>query len=663
MLPKLHAPMTKNFFFALLWLTGWASAFAQAEDPVLFTVADDPVRVNEFTYIYSKTNGEKADFSRASLEEYLDLYIKFKLKVRKARDMQLDTIPALKKELAKYRKQLADSYLVNKKVMQGLLEEAYERKKQDVALRHILFKVDAQAGPEKEAEALAKAEEAYREITQGKADFEAVAEARSEDPSSKSKGGSIGFQTALFPPGFYALETAAYTLPAGKVSEPIRTRAGYHLVQVDERRPARGEIEVAHILIRHDKEAPDRAKARIDSLYEGLENGARFEVLAREYSEDRRTAAQSGYLGFFGINRYQSSFEEAAFAIPSDGAYCRPVRTDAGWHIIKRISRRGIQPLSVVQSRLETQIRRDPRFEEAVDAMVADIQEQVGLVEYPEVLETFKGTLNDTFLTFRWQTPDPPSQKTLFELGSRKVSLGAFTDYLGKITRDRIRKKSVMEVEEAADFFYREFLKDEILRYEESKLEEKYPDFKNLMREYDEGILLFEATKMLVWDKAAEDSTGLANFFEAHREDYRWDKRARITEYQLANEARNRLPELLKYAAEREPEEVLAAFNSEDKIVLMMDQRIVEKGKGNMPKNLQWVPGAMSPPENLSQVRKQRFYKVEEVMDPRPKTLDEARGYVIADYQDHLEAEWVEQLREEYPVEVNQKTLESIVKN
>jgi len=655
--------MAKHIFFALLWLTGWASAFAQSEDPVLFTVAGDPVRVNEFTYIYSKTNGENADFSRTSLEEYLDLYIRFKLKVRKARDMQLDTIPALKKELAKYRKQLADSYLINKKVMQGLLEEAYERKKQDVALRHILFKVDAEAEPGKEAEALKKAKEAYRKISGGEASFAAVAEARSEDPSSKSQGGSIGFQTALFPPGFYELETAAYSLPVGEVSEPIRTRAGYHLVQVEERRPARGEIEVAHILIRHDKEAPERAKARIDSLYEALENEARFEVLTREYSEDRRTAPQSGYLGFFGINRYQSSFEEAAFAIPANGAYSPPVRTDAGWHIIKRISRRGIQPLSVIQSRLETQIRRDPRFEEAVDAMVADIREEVGLVEYPRVLDAFKNTLNDTFLTFRWKAPELPSQKTLFELGDREVSLEAFTDYLSKNTRNRIRKKSVMKVDEAADFFYQEFLKDEILRYEESKLEEKYPDFKNLMREYDEGILLFEATKMLVWDKAAEDSTGLADFFEAHREAYRWNKRARITEYQLANDARNRLPELLKYAAEREPEEVLAAFNSEDKVILMMDERIIEKGKGNMPAKLQWVPGAMSPPENLSQVRKQRFYKVEEVMAPRRKTLDEARGYVIADYQDHLEAEWVEQLREEYPVTVNQKTLESIVKN
>ncbi len=655
--------MAKKSFLALLFLGfGLAMLHAQSDDRTLFTVDGEPVRVDEFTYIYSKTNGDRADFSRPSLEEYLDLYIKFRLKVHKAKELQLDTIPTLKKELDGYRRQLADSYLVNKRVTNRLLREAYERKKQDVALRHILFKLDPNASAEEESAAYEKALAAYELIRSGKQSFESMAKTASEDEGTKEQGGYIGFQTALFPPGFYPLETAAYTLPVGQVSEPIRTRAGFHLVQVDERRPARGEVEVAHILIRRQEESPEIAGRRIDSIYTALENGADFDLLARSLSQDKRTASNGGYLGHFGINTYQSSFEEAAFGIAEDGRYAKPVETKVGWHIIKRISRRGIQPFEVMESRLETKVRRDPRFEQAVDTMVQDIIREAGLTEYPEVLNQFKASLNDTFLTFRWKAPEEPSKARLFEMGDTPYTLGDFERYLAKTTRERIRKKGRMEPAEAAELFYKDFLKEEAMRYEETQLESKYPEFRGLMREYSEGILLFEATKMLVWDKAAQDSTGLEAFYRSNRGRYRWDERALVTEYRLARDAADQMDKLRAFAADHQPEEVLKAFNGPDKAIVVMDQRTIEKDKGVMPRNLPWEAGAMTPAEQAPRSKDQRFFKVEKLMEPGFKSLDEARGYVIADYQDYLEAQWVEGLREEYPVKVNQTVFDSLIK-
>ena len=244
--------MNRCLVLIALLLAGF-SAKAQKEDPVLFTVGGTNVQVSEFEYIYSKTNGKNADFSRNSLQEYLDLYIRFKLKVERAKAMKLDTIPTLKEELDSYRRQLADSYLVNREVTDRLVREAYERSAQDVELFHIFFALSPEATPADTLAAYRKALSAKKQLDAGEEEFASLAGALSEDKSTAKSGGRIGFFNVLFPNGFYALENAAYTLPVNKVSDPIRTGAGYHLLKIGARRPARGEIEIAHFLLRKDE--------------------------------------------------------------------------------------------------------------------------------------------------------------------------------------------------------------------------------------------------------------------------------------------------------------------------------------------------------------------------------------------------------------------------
>ncbi len=653
--------MIKRFW--ILFVTNifiLSAVVAQNDDPVLFSVEDDPVHVSEFTYIYSKTNGDKADFSKKSLEEYLDLYTKFKLKVQKAKEMRLDTIEQLNKELAGYRRQLADSYLIDKEVTEKLIREAYDRIRQDVDISHILFSVNEG----RTQEAYQKALVVKKQLDAGE-DFSRLAQQFSTDPSAAKNGGRIGYITAVLPNGFYALETAAYNQEVGAIGGPILTNAGYHLLKVNGRRPARGEIEVAHILIRNKEgREPTEVKQRIDSIYQALQNGADFEQLAKDLSEDRLSAQQGGYIGFFGINRYEKAFEDAAFRLTEDATLTPPFESSVGWHVIKRISKRDIQPYEVEKSRLENKIKSDPRFEIAKAGMIERIKRNAKFKAYPDVLDKFIASESDTFLTFRWRPPEPRPQETLIELGGEKFSLGDFMAYVrGDASRKRLSMGRTTELETAIKSLYKDYVDASCLKYEERQLEKKYPDFKNLMREYEEGILLFEATKMLVWDKASQDSVGLAAFFDKNSGLYRWEERARMSLYRLSGNDRPQLETIRAYAENHSREEVLAKFNTDEKIVLAGEERTMERTRARMLGRLPWRVGGMSDnkPENRGSIYS--FYKIEELLPAGPKTLSEARGYVVADYQDFLEEQWVEELRKEYRVKLNKKVFEGLVKN
>ncbi len=634
-------------------------ANAQVDERTLFSVDGVPVTVDEFTYIYSKTNGNGADFSRASLEEYLDLYVKFKLKVARAKEMQLDTIPTLMKELAGYRRQLADSYLIDRSVTDKLVEAAYERVKDDIDISHILFTLGKNPSPEDTLAVYQKAQTVLTQINKG-ADFAEEAK-NSADRFSKDRGGRVGFITAPFPKGLHRLEAAAYNSPIGKVVGPIRSAAGYHLLKVNERRPARGELEAAHILLRKDDAKTAANRKLIDSLHRALMNGADFDNLVRQYSEDKHTASNNGYLGFFGIKKYEKAFEDAAFSIKEDGDFSKPVETSTGLHIIRRISKKDIQPFAIEKARLEQKIRADERFSEAKERMLVRIRKESNYRANKTVLDNFAKTLDDTFVTFRWRAPANPSPDVLFTLGDDyMVTLGMFTDYLGRASRARAQAAREGTPQAAANKLYNDFVDDQLMKYEETQLESKYPAFKSLMREYEEGILLFEATKLEVWDKAAQDSVGLVAFFDKIEGKYRWPERAKGILYRMGLSQRGQLPMVQDYAKRHDVAEVLKRFNTPEKTIVTAEENILEQNR--LPGKSVWEVGAVSEAKENERAKSITFFKIKEILPVADKTLNEARGYVVADYQDELERRWVDQLRADHKVKVNKKVFESLIK-
>lgn len=657
--------MFKHLLAAVgLVLLSAAALTAQTNDPVLFTVGNAPVTLSEFRYAYTKTNQDKADFSEKSLRDYLELYAKFKLKVQNARDLQLDTVSATQAELEGYRRTLAKSYLEDKEVTDKLIKEAYDRMQKDADISHIFIACDRNAKAADTLKAFNKATNLLKMLKSGKA-LEQLAADSSDDKTAKETRGSLGFITAMLPDGYYLLEKAIYAATPGQLYGPIRTNAGYHIIRVNSFRPARGEVEVAQILLRKVENNPAKtalAKARIDSVYTALQAGGKWDELCAKYSEDKNTATKGGYIGFFGINRYQKNFEDAAFNLAKDGDYSAPVETNIGWHIIKRVSRRPIGTFESMKKPLADRVRRDSRSEMAKQSMIARIKREGKFEEYPAVLNTWASKLDSSFVTFKWKPAESKPQDVLMRYGTaQKYTIADFEDYASRASRERMRASGT-PIRELVDRLYKAWSDDIAMQFEETQLDVKYPDFKSLMREYTEGIIMFEAMKVNVFDRANTDSIGLDQYFRANlSQKYKWDERARVSIYTLKTDDLKMAERVHALAAKKPAADVLKKFNKKDNAIVNVLEHYYEKGK-NKELGTLWTTGAITDIKTDAGTKTASFLKIEEIVPPTPKTLSEARGYAVADYQDYVEKEWIEGLRKKYPVKINEAVLSGIIK-
>ncbi|HZV69612.1 MAG TPA: peptidylprolyl isomerase [Saprospiraceae bacterium] len=636
---------------AVIWTS---SLFGQSKDPVLFTVDGQPVPASEFTYIYSKNNRDDADFSEASLREYLDLYTKFKLKVREAYAMGLDTVTSLKTELDGYRKQLAESYLNDKEVTDRLVREAYDRMQEDIHVAHIFIRSNPNV-PADTSAAYAKIQLVYSKLKAGESWDDAVRH-YSEDNGSKELSGDLGYITALLPSGFYNFETTAYNTPQGTYSTPIRSNIGYHIIKVIGKRPARGEMDVAHILVRvkADESNAMDAKAKIDVISQEIKKGGKFEDAARKSSEDKTTADRGGFIGTMIINQFEKPFEDAVFALQADGDISEPVRTRLGWHIVKRVKKRPVLTYDAAKRKIETQVSRDERMVSAKQIMINRIKQDAGFSIDQNVYDQFLSLIGDDLQTYRWQVPTV-DEKPLLTIGKDVYTNIDFGNYIRNNARIRMGVAKGTPNKEIMDKIFSDFVGEKALFYEERNLVNKYPEFKALMREYEEGILLFEATKINVWDKASKDTTGLIAFHRDHRMNYMWEERVEVATLTLDSGAVDKMPMIRKWAAKKSLA-VVATKAKKKKIPVQLTRRTYQKDE-TLPTGLTWTVGqkAELPDGN-------GIMRVERIIPPQPKSLEEARGYIIADYQDQLEKEWVASLQSKYPIKVDEKVLLGLVK-
>jgi len=654
--------MIKKIIFTVLILVGYVGMTnaqnQSANDPVLFTVGNTPVKVSEFLYVYNKSNGtNKADFSQKSLDEYLDLYVKFKLKVQKAKDLKIDTIPSLQKELEGYRRQLASTYLMDKEVMGDLVEEAYERMQSDVNISHIFIAADET----NDADVLKKMNGIKDEISKGKLTFEVAAGKYSDDEATKLEGGTIGFITAFYLRNFYEIENAAYNTPVGKVSAPVRSRVGYHLIKVNEKRPARGEMEIAHILLRVTNPGEEgKAQQIIRQAHKELEGGLTFEEGVKKYSQDEKTKSKNGVLGIASIGKYEANFEQNVFSLQKDGAYSKPFRSSVGWHIVKRVKKRDLLPLNQMSRSLKARVQRDSRFNVVQEKFIERLKEENTYSVDNKVMSSFVNSLDKSFLTLQWKAKQENYQSTLFTIANQSTTLGELVTYLSRSGNARVRNAKDANPADVFQGLYDNFVKRKLLAYEEAQLPTKYPDFKSLMREYEEGILLFEATNLLVWGKAAKDTVGLEKYYKKHKKDYLWNKRVEVTTYSMPNEYPTKFSKARKIAKKGSPEKVLAKIKTEKQTILTAESKSYEKGQNSDVDDLKWKKGYLSGDILKGDVIS--FLKIEAVIKPQPKEFSDARGYVIADYQEHLMEKWIGELQKEYKIKINKDVFNSLIK-
>ncbi len=656
--------MVYRIFSVIIAFAFLVSVPLQAQnDPVLFKVNDKEVNVSEFKYIYNKTNGEKADYSEKSVREYLDLYINFKLQVAEGVDIGLSEDAEVKREQNQYKRQLASTYLTDREITEKLVKEAFERSKEDRKISHILIGVDQNAAAATKKVAYKRIQEIKSKATA--ANFADMALQFSDDQYSKSKGGTLGYFTALQLP--YDLESAVYTTAKGAISEVVSTKYGYHVVLVEDTRNALGKVKIAHILVRAKKD-PEGAKVKVDSLHGLLKSGAKFEELASANSQDNATKNRGGQLGWIGINKYSADFEKAIFELVKDGNFSKPVQTEAGWHILKRYQAIKDPAYQDVKSEITNQIKRKPRFEIIQDALVTDIKKEGGYKENQTTVKALLTALNKKdstarepdFLTYRWKSDkdDGLNNLELFEVGNVKATVREFMSIAQRAHSERMNQKP-HTVEDAVRRIIKKLATQKCLAYEETQLDKKYPEFKSLMREYDEGILLFEVKKQLVWDKASSDEEGLKAFYDANKDNFTWKKRANVTFYTLRSDNRKLTKKIQAKAKKKSVESIKGLYNKDQEIV-QTTSGIDEAGKNEDVDQLKWKKGSVG--KGYEKNGAYFFTKIEEIIEPSVKTLDEARGYVVADYQDNLEKILIANLKEKFKVTIDDAVLKKLFK-
>ena len=634
---------------------------AQQSSDVLMTVGDIPVTVGEFKYIYEKNNGKEANYSKGSVQEYLDLYTKFKLKVNEAKTQKLDTIVSLKEELDGYKRQLASSYIMDKGVNEFLYSELRERIKKDIRFSHIFIPVPNGAGDSIQDQRKKLIDEAYTRLEAG-APFENMVRFFSEDKLTADAGGDMGFFTAMMPNGFYEFENALYKTPKGQFSKPVRSKIGWHILKITDERPARGDIEVAHILIRKSTD-PEGEKAKIDNIYKQLESGGDWTQVATALSEDEQSSKSGGLLPVFGINTYERSFEDAAFALNTPGSYSKPFQSRAGWHIVRLVRKHEALTDENFKKLYEQKIKSDERYNKTRASLLANIRQAANFREDEDLLKKYTSSLDDEFYTFKWEPKENVNMdKTLMSFdGNHAFSLRDFASYAQKNTRIRLRyDKSINTINEPVNALYDAFKEEKTIAFEQSNLEQKYPDFRSLMREYEEGILLFEVTKNAVWDRANQDSVGLANFFEKHKSNYMNEERLVGEKITIKTSDATLASKIYKDGKKKSGVKLAKKYNKESQLLTFEPVEISKSDKGS--EVIEWKKGKVTPMETIHGSGEYSFSRIEKVVPKMPKSLKESRGYVVADYQDQLEKDWVTELKLKYKVDVDQDVLAKLIK-
>ncbi len=629
--------MNRIIFSLMFFIAITLQAVAQPAEPLL-TIDKHKISKDEFEYIYNKNNSNLyADADRKTPKEYLELFINFKLKVVEAENLKMDTSQAFINELAGYREEIAAPYLTDIEFNEQQIEELYRRMKLEVDASHILLGVNKDASPEEEQEVLDKIKNIRKQIIAGKP-FEDAAVEYSEDPSAQTNKGHLNYFSAFTMVAPF--EDAAFNTPVGEISEPVRTNFGYHLIKVHDTRPNKGELQVAHIMKNVGRNATPEEKAEaktaIDSIYQLLLNGADFAELAKKESQDRRSAVRGGEMPWFSAGSIVKEFSAPAFALKNDGDISEPVKTAYGYHIIKRLKARPVPPFEEARALVESQIRKDAtRQASGKKVFIEKLKKEYNFSEN----EAAKAELAKLNIRDNAVLPE----ETFFTINNKNFGAKELTAF---ITQKNIKTESFLSG-------YDNWVTDEITNLEDAKLEEKYPEFRYLMNEYHDGILLFNISQEKIWNYAAQDTAGLEAFYQKNKNKHLWNDRFKghiITckDSSVREEAEN------LFGAGLNADEVLTHINTNGEELVTIETGAWEEAQNPVVDYYVWNG---KEPENFDSAT--TFIRGDKIK-PEPKTLDEARGLFISDYQDYLEEQWIKELRRKYKVKVNKKLLKSI---
>jgi peptidyl-prolyl cis-trans isomerase SurA len=575
-----------------------------------------------------------------NVEEYLQLLINFKLKIAEAQKRGLDTTQKFNNEFKTYREELKRPYRTEPDALDKLAKETYQRLTEEVKASHILMEVKADAQP---ADTLV----AYQKITKARSralsgeNFEKLAEELSEDPSAKYNFGSLGYFTAM--QMVYPFEEVAFNTKPGEISDIVRTQFGYHIIKVFDRKPTRGEVEVSHILLRANP-GDEKAKGKIFDIYDQLKGGRSWEEVCSEYSEDAATKNSGGRLRPFGVGALANipEFETTAFSLKQPGDVSDPFRSNIGWHIVRLERKVPLLPFSEMESALKRKLGRDERLQISKQQLVEKRKKDYQFLEDASVKARIFSMADSSLTKGNWQVKPETSlsAQSLFSIQGKPAPASEFIRF-AKANQTSVAQSPANYIKQ----LYDTFLEEKIQLAEEEKLLADHPEFKNLLTEYREGILLFEIMEQEIWNKASEDSVGQRNFYESRK-----------TNYQAGDRVEARI---LAVPDKHTLDEVLAKVNRGDsltnadlkKFKSIQPYRVYERNESKVIDAITWTVGLHEASANG------QYYLVEvkRLVAPGIKSFEEARASIISDYQDALEKQWIASLKKKFPVKVNGK--------
>jgi peptidyl-prolyl cis-trans isomerase SurA len=629
----------------------------QAQDlnsKILMTVDGTSTEAGEFIRMYKKSLEPGKSMP---LDDYLRQFTLFRLKVADAISEGYDTTAAFRNELNGYRSQLAQNYLTDTQAKEKLLRKAYQRSLSEINAWHILIAMPQNAYPADTLKAWKKACDIRERIINGEP-FEQVARSASDDQSVKINGGNLGYFTVF--QMIMPFEDAAYSMKKGALSMPVRTPFGYHIIKVTDIRPSKGRIQVAHIMKNAppgtSEEESGKAGKEINDIYLKLKEGAQFSELAKKYSDHKESAEKGGVLNWFGTGEMIPDFSEAAFSLTDTGNYTKPFRTLYGWHIVKLIAKKPPgsyeESCSYLESRINQSYLNTLSRRTFVDRLKKEYKFRINEASF----NWFTGhtdTLIIQGLTKYDRSLIPAGY--IYSFAKQSLTNNDFADY--------IERTGPMVVTRDSAFFVSHLLEisasDQLISYENSVLEKKYPEFRYLMNEFHDGILLFEISNKKVWDRVNHDSLGLHEYYEDNKSNYlsKKEMEAKIYTLKVKDGERALFSTFKKVCTKPDLDKrLLEKFNKKNDTALIIRESIWKKGTDPAIDSLEWVTGTVY----LTMGGFPSVVVVKKVSDPVPLKFEEVQEKIMTGYQEYLESEWTRQLKERYNVKIDSFVLDEI---
>ncbi|MGB5264001.1 MAG: peptidylprolyl isomerase [Lutimonas sp.] len=622
----------RSFLYGVLCFF-WVHTFAQKNDEVLLWIDDNPIYTEEFYRVYNKNKDAVIKSEHQDIDQYLNLFLEFKLKLISAYDSNLDQSENFKNDFSKYREQLLDSYIKDQEIDEDLIRATYDRMKYEINASHILIKCEPNAESNDTLIAFKKIIQA-RDIVLNGIPFDEVAKNYSEDPSAVQNGGNLSYFSVF--DMVYPFEEKAYNTQLGEISEPFRTSFGYHILKVNDKRVARGEIEIGHIYVKNKEGDSIFARHHIQDIYQKIQQGEDFSFLAQKYSDDETSASNGGKLPRFGSGRMIKTMEDRAFALENVGDVSEPFQTPYGWHLFKLLEKYPVPTLQEARDGIVMQLQRGNRTEILKRDFAMRIAKDL-TVKSMSTQELF--SLSDNSIN--------NLDKVVLTIENKDYKYKEFQDFSKELSHIRLNDQ------------FDQFKTDMIIQYYRDNLENNNEELAITLNEYKDGLLLFELLENKIWKAAEMDSLALKNYFEKNAENYFWKQSAHCiiancNEKFFAEKVRNLLME------RKSTEEIKREVNEGATIHVLFSENLIELPSTKLPEGFDLKIGV----SDIYTEDDNHFTVVDvlEIRPPRQKKLEECRGQVINDFQNNLEQEWIASLKESHKVKWNKKAVKQVKK-